>query len=259
VAKPLIIELTDGTEMPILYEDRSVMAVDKPAGWVVSAEWQTNPDTNLQLFLQASLFNGDFWAKSRNLKFIRFVHRLDSMTSGVLLLSKSNGAIGPLSRLFETGATLKEYLAIVDGIPNKSEWAIEMSMAKDPDNPKVMAMSRSPEARESYTEFRVLATSDNRSVIHARPFTGRTHQIRLHLAQSRFPIAGDNLYNPIHKSHKFSGPKKKTIYPLGLRAIRLSYPNPFEKKIVRIKAATAGFLDSFGFAVDLQVPFWDAK
>jgi hypothetical protein len=46
---------------------------------------------------------------------------------------------------------------------------------------------------------------------------------------------------------------------LGLRAIRLSYPNPFEKKIVRIKAATAGFLDFFGFAVDLQVPFWDAK
>lgn len=255
MAKPLMIEMPDGKSMPILYEDRSAIAVDKPSGWVVSAEWQTNPDTNLQLFLQAGVFNRDFWARSRNLKFIRFVHRLDSMTSGVLLLAKSQGAIGPLSRIFESGQAVKEYLAVVDGIPEKDAWSVEVRMEKDPDNPRQMMVTRSSEGKESYTEFRLLHSVDGRSLIHARPFSGRTHQIRIHLAHSGFPITGDNLYNKQYMAARGRS-DKSSRFPLGLRAIRLAYKNPFEKKPVRIQASSASWVKSFHFPEHTPIPQW---
>ncbi len=243
--------------MPILYEDRSAMAVDKPPGWVVSAEWQTNPENNLQLFLQASIFNRDFWAKSRNLKFLRFIHRLDSMTSGVLLLAKSQGAIAPLSRLFESGETVKEYLAVVEGVPKRDTWVVEVNMDRDPDNQRLWAVTRSSEGKASCTEFRVLHVDGSRAVIHARPFTGRTHQIRVHLAHSGLPIQGDVLYNPrlSKKQGKFRSGDKPGA--LGLRAIRLAYRNPFEKKMVRIQASVAGFLGSHDMPGNLEIPRWD--
>jgi 23S rRNA-/tRNA-specific pseudouridylate synthase len=93
VAKPNRIELPGVEPIPILYEDRSVIAIDKPGGWMlVPFSWQKT-SRNLQTALASSIAAGDFWARSRNLKQLRFVHRLDAETSGVLLLAKSQGAL----------------------------------------------------------------------------------------------------------------------------------------------------------------------
>src|SRR5437667_5190696 len=93
MAKPSFIELPTGETLPILYEDRSVMAIDKPRGWMlVPFSWQKT-DRNLQAALTSSIAAKDFWARSRSLKFLRAVHRLDADTSGILLLAKSPGAV----------------------------------------------------------------------------------------------------------------------------------------------------------------------
>src|SRR5213594_2013263 len=93
LAKSNDIELPTGESIPILYEDRSVMAIDKPRGWMLAPfSWQKT-SRNLQAALASSIAAKDFWARSRGLKYLRFVHRLDADTSGVLLLGKSVGAV----------------------------------------------------------------------------------------------------------------------------------------------------------------------
>ena len=88
MAKPNSIELPGCEPIPILFEDRAVVAIDKPAGWMlVPFSWQKT-SRNLQAAISSSIAAGDFWARSRGLKFLRHVHRLDSDTSGVLLLAK---------------------------------------------------------------------------------------------------------------------------------------------------------------------------
>src|SRR5262252_8962645 len=111
MAKPNFIELPTGETIPILYEDRSVLAIDKPAGWMlVPFSWQKT-SRNLQAALTSSIAARDFWARSRNLKFLRFVHRLDAETTGILLLAKSHGAVEAFGNLFESRKMEKSYLA----------------------------------------------------------------------------------------------------------------------------------------------------
>lgn len=258
MAKPRVIRLPDGQTMPVLFEDRSVMAVDKPPGWIVSANWKSNPEQNLQLFLESSIYHREFWAMSRNLKFLRFIHRLDSPTSGVLLLSKSLGAIAPLSKLFEAGRMEKEYLAVVDGVPSDQEWMVEAWMDRDEDNPGQWMIVPEPGKNEetnsklSMTRFSVLDSRDGKSLILAKPATGRTHQIRVHLAHSGNPISNDPLYNPkVKGKRRPKGERKENPasmkYSLGLRATKLSYFNPFQRKKVIVKAPASDFLAHFGF------------
>src|SRR5947208_17094191 len=113
MAKPDYIELPGTEPIAILYEDRSVMAIDKPRGWMlVPFSWQKT-DRNLQAALTSSITAGDFWARSRGLRFLRFVHRLDADTSGVLLLAKSPGAVTSFGAIFESRKMEKIYFAVV--------------------------------------------------------------------------------------------------------------------------------------------------
>src|SRR6478735_5246771 len=101
--------------MPILYEDRAVLAIDKPRNWMlVPFNWQRT-NRNLQAAIVSSIAAGDFWARSRGLKFLRHIHRLDADTSGVLLLARSQGALDTMGRLFESRQMHKTYLAVAQG------------------------------------------------------------------------------------------------------------------------------------------------
>src|SRR5512146_1142196 len=95
------IELGDGTRIRILYEDRSVLAIDKPPGWMLAPSSWDRTGRNLQRALESGVAARDFWARSRNLRYLRFVHRLDAETSGVLLLAKSVGALKAYQQMFE--------------------------------------------------------------------------------------------------------------------------------------------------------------
>lgn len=236
MAKPMYIELSKQDRITILYEDRSILAIDKPTGWMlVPVSWQKT-NRNLQAALLSSIGAGHFWARSRNIKFLRYIHRLDGDTSGILLFAKSLGALDTYGDLFESRKMEKVYLAVTDRAPRESAWRCRASLGPDPS--QIGRMIVDPKGKEAETEFRLIASAGGKYLIEARPYTGRTHQIRVHMAETGCPIVGDELYGHAHD------------LPLGLRAAGLAFLDPFSRKPIAIRAPLADFLKQFGFPAD---------
>lgn len=245
MAKPNYIELGFGKhaqQIPILYEDRSVLAIDKPPGWMlVPFTWQ-NTNRNLQAAIVSSIAAGDYWAKSRNLKFLRNIHRLDAETTGILLFAKSQGGLETFSELFESRKMEKVYLAIVQGIPKEKEWVCQHRLEKDPDH--IGKMKVDPlQGKDAETHFTFLRSHHDCSLVEARPVTGRTHQIRIHLTESGYPILGE----PMYSKKAVSAQQLQSKFPLALRAAQLAYVDPFLKRKVQIDAPVRDFLRQYGF------------
>ena len=237
--KPSDIELGDGTRIAILHEDRSVLAIDKPRGWMlVPYSWQKT-NRNLQAALVSSITAGQFWARSRGIRFLRHVHRLDADTTGVLLLAKSRGALDTLGDLFESRRMEKVYLAVAHGEPAEPAWTCRARLAPDPRQVGRMRVDARA-GKEAETHFKLLATRAGRSLIEARPVTGRTHQVRLHLTASELPIVGDELYG------RPDAPAARQAW-FGLRAVELAYGDPFTHRRVHITAPREAFLARHGF------------
>jgi 23S rRNA pseudouridine1911/1915/1917 synthase len=234
MAKTDYVELPDGSQVKILHEDRSVLAIDKPPGWMLGPEDEEHVRRNLHIALTLGIEAGLWWARCRGLKFVRFIHRLDAPTTGVLLLAKSRGALAPFGKLFSGRLVEKTYLAVTDGIPKEKEWICTLPLGADPAVPGKHRIDHE-DGKESETRFRVLETRNGRALVEAYPHTGRTHQIRLHLLAAGCPVAGDILYGKAHPAG------------LGLRAVELAYPDPFTRRPIRIRAERAEFEKAFGF------------
>ena len=219
------------------------MAIDKPAGWLlVPDSWDRTP-RNLQAAIGSALRAGSFWAKSRHLRFLRYVHRLDGDTTGVLLLAKSPGGVHSYGELFESRKMSKKYLAVVHGRPREEQWVCRAAIDRDPQRIGRMRID-SDHGKASETEFRLLRVRGERSLIEARPLTGRTHQIRLHLLESGLPIVGDDQYGPDAVSRK-PPLKYRREFPMGLRASALKYDDPFLRRTIHITASSDAFLRAF--------------
>jgi RluA family pseudouridine synthase len=277
------IELPTGERIAILYEDRSAIAIDKPRDWMlVPFSWQKT-NRNLQAALTSSIAAGDFWARSRGLRFLRFIHRLDADTTGILLLAKSQGALASYGALFESREMEKTYLAVVAGVPNQPQWTCRLKIGLDPDERGRM-MVDVRHGKQAETHFRVLQAREEIALVEARPLTGRTHQIRVHLAESGHPIVGDELYGNASAT-KISGrtrnarrgeetapypfrigrtrsphraaehavankPQKAArVSHLGLRAVELAYIDPFTRRRVQIRAPMEDFVREYGFEI----------
>lgn len=224
------IELLDGTRIPVLYEDRSVLAIDKPPGWMLAPSDWDRTGRNLQLALESAIVGGNRWARSRGIKFLRFVHRLDAETSGALLLVKSLGAVEAYSQLFEERRVDKLYLAVVEGLPRRDTWVNDKPVGNVPSKRGL----RSNEPKDAITSFTVLQRRNGKSLILAHPLTGRTHQIRVHVASDGFPVWGDAIYG-------------KGRGDLALRSTVIAYRDPFTRKQVHIEAPWETFTRNYGF------------
>jgi 23S rRNA pseudouridine1911/1915/1917 synthase len=252
VERPSFIELgqkRDLIRIPILYEDRSVIAIDKPAGWLlIPFSWQRT-QRNLQAAITSSIAGGDYWARSRNLKVLRAVHRLDGDTSGILLMSKSLGGVESFGDMFESRKMTKVYLAVVHGAPKRSEWRCEAPLGPASGKIGRVVVDRH-NGKPADTSFRVLSAGEPWSLVEARPVTGRTHQIRVHLLEAGHPVVGDDIYGPNADARVRQGGRTRTQFPMGLRAVHLNYVDPFQRKPVRIQAPTEEFLRAFGMRID---------
>jgi 23S rRNA pseudouridine1911/1915/1917 synthase len=176
-----------GLDLPLLYEDDDLAAIDKPPGLAVhGAPGDTGPSVAGWWLEQLGPAAG-FDAERPGI-----VHRLDKDTSGVLLLAKTPTAQAALSRAFEERTTRKTYVAIVEGRPPQPRAVVDAPIDRHPGDRTRMAVTR--KGRPSRTEYEVVASNGERSVIEVHPETGRTHQIRVHLAAIGCPVVNDAVY-----------------------------------------------------------------
>ena len=226
MAKPNFIELPGCEPIPILYEDRSALAIDKPPGWMLApVAWQ-NTSRNLQAAIESSIAAHDFWARSRGLKFLRHVHRLDADTSGVLLFAKSPGAVERFFDLFESRKMEKTYLAVVIGAPKQNEWTCELKLAPDKKRFRKMKVD-ARFGKESETHFKILETRGKFTLVEAKA-CHRSHAPDSRASGGiRFAVVGDELYGREdtiqmwwNNAVKPSAPSPRPSPPVGERVVR---------------------------------------
>lgn len=174
----------------ILFENDDLLVIDKPAGMVVHPAAGHSSGTLAHAVLaHASDLEGVGGEQRPGI-----VHRLDKDTSGIILVAKNDRAHRWLQEQFKQRQVKKTYLALVDGHPPTPQGRIEAPIARDPAHRKRMAVVPPGRGREAVTEYRVVEHFCDHDLIEAAPLTGRTHQIRLHLAFLGCPIAGDTVY-----------------------------------------------------------------
>ena len=178
-------------ELRVVYEDESMLIVDKPAGLVVHPGAGHAGGTLVNALVARAGELGDPLAAGDG-EWPGIVHRLDQDTSGLLMVAKTEAARGALRRQLAERTLEKEYVALVRGTPEAPRGRIEAPVGRDPRNRQRMAVVAG--GRESVTDYELLGTTGGYSLLLVRPHTGRTHQIRAHLAFVRLAIAGDLRY-----------------------------------------------------------------
>lgn len=171
-------------ELPVIYEDNDVLVIDKPAGII-------------------SHSRGKFWYEPSVASFVRqktgqegersgIVHRLDRVTSGVMICAKNVQAMTYLQKQFASRKVQKTYKAIVAGHMKESEAIIDMPIGRNANKPQTFHATKS--GKDARTKYKVEKSFGNYDLLKLEPETGRTHQIRVHLKEVGHPIVGDHLY-----------------------------------------------------------------
>ena len=209
--------------LEILYQDRDLAVVVKPQGMVVHPAFGHTSGTLVNAVLARWPQIADFSEPSR----AGIVHRLDKETSGVIVVAKTRETLEYLRRLFKEREVHKRYLALVEGMPDTPSGIIDAPIGRDPAQRKRMAVVR--DGREAITEYHVLETYADHTLLEVFPQTGRTHQIRVHLAFIGTPVVGDTVY----------GRRKQAIRMKRhfLHAASITFPRPESGELLTVEAA----------------------
>jgi 23S rRNA pseudouridine1911/1915/1917 synthase len=176
----------------VAYEDGSMLIIDKPAGMVVHPSAGHERGTLVHALVGRAQTEGQPLGSIAGVERPGIVHRLDKDTSGLLLVAKSDAAQASLMAQFGQRSIEKEYLALVRGEPSAPRGRVEAPVGRDPRNRQRMAVVSG--GRDAVTDYAVLRAAGGYALLALHPRTGRTHQIRAHLAYLRLPIAGDLRY-----------------------------------------------------------------
>jgi 23S rRNA pseudouridine1911/1915/1917 synthase len=208
--------VAEAIPLDIQYEDDDCILINKPAGMVV------HPSTGHQ---QGTLVNA-ILAHCPDILGVGgerrpgIVHRLDKDTSGLILVAKNDQALRYLQAQFKARTVVKTYLALVEGIIRPDSALIDAPLGRDPRQRKRIGVitQQSAQARPSQTRYNTLVSYDDFTLVECLPLTGRTHQIRVHLAYIGYPLVGDKIYG-----------RRKQRLPLSrhfLHAAQLTFRRP---------------------------------
>lgn len=177
--------------LEIVYEDEALLVLNKPRGMVVHPGAGVNAHTLVHALLahcgdQLPVINGE--------ERPGIVHRIDKETSGLLVVAKNDAAMRGLAAQFKKHSIERAYLALAEGIFSQPHGRIEAPIGRDPNHRRRMTVTSS--GRLAITHFEVMAQYPKAALLRLRLETGRTHQVRVHLAAVGHPLLGDLLYNP---------------------------------------------------------------
>lgn len=176
--------------LDIVYEDSDLIVVNKPAGMVVHPAAGHNSGTLVNAVLAHAHDLAGIGGEIRP----GIVHRLDRDTSGLIVVAKNEPALRWLQSQFRDREVEKVYLALVDGAPPDRQGRIEAPVGRDVRHRQRMGIVPASRGREATTDYRTLEAFERHTLLEVRPRTGRTHQIRVHLAFLGCPVTGDRVY-----------------------------------------------------------------
>jgi 23S rRNA pseudouridine1911/1915/1917 synthase len=219
--------IPEAIPLDIRYEDEDIIIINKPAGMVVHPA----PGHERGTLVNAVLSHAPDLPGVGGEKRPGIVHRLDKNTSGLIVVAKHDVALRGVQRQFKQRSVRKVYLALVEGHIQPSEALIDAPIGRDPRQRKRMAVippNRSARARPAQTSYQLVDRYGDFSLVACYPLTGRTHQIRVHLAFAGFPIVGDAIYG-----------RRKQRLPLKrhfLHAAELTFRRPSDGESVTFRA-----------------------
>jgi len=208
----------------ILYEDKNLLIINKPAGIIVHPTLNNinNPSIAswfLQKYPFVSVVGEDPLRPG-------IVHRLDKETSGTLILAKNNFIFNYLKNLFKTRKIKKKYIALVKGEIEKQQGIINLPLMRSKKSPiKRKVVVKKDKGKIALTKYKVLKSYKGYTLLEIFPQTGRTHQIRVHLASIGFPVVGDKIYGKLKK------PEKLNLFRHFLHAQTISFILPSGESI----------------------------
>jgi 23S rRNA pseudouridine955/2504/2580 synthase len=215
----------------ILFEDEALLAIDKPSGMAVHG------GSGVSFGVIEALRRARPQAR-----FLELVHRLDRETSGVLLLAKKRPALVELHRQLQAGETEKRYLALVKGLWTARKQIVDLALEKHVTGAGERRVSVDPGGDHAVTIFRLERRAGPYSLLDAELKTGRTHQIRVHLAHLGYPILGDDKYGDFALNKSLARQGLKRMF---LHARLLAIRHPLSREKITIEAPLPAELQQF--------------
>ena len=230
---PYHLEPDPTIEIKVVYEDDDILIVDKPSGLVV----HPSPGHWRGTLVNALLARGDHYGGIAGVARPGIVHRLDRDTSGLLVVARNDAAQAAVMAQLKAHRVRKTYVALVQGSVSASVGRIEAPIGRDPKDRKRMAVV--PDGRASTTGYRVRERFHGWTLLELDLITGRTHQIRVHLAALGHPVAGDPVYGTGTSRRGPDGLER-----LFLHAWRLELVSPSSTRLVRVEAPLPAELEA---------------
>ena len=233
-------------EIPVLFEDEFLLALDKPAGLLISPD-RCNPlRPDLMKLLHEGIAQQKPWARERRLDYLSITHRLDFEVSGVLLLAKSKKVLMAVADLFGSEKPLKKYLSLVSGEIIANQFEADAKLGPHPLKAGLMRVDPQ-NGKRSKTKFEVLENFPRfgYALLKCESLTDRMHQIRVHAVHSGFRIVGDELYggkplwlSRLKKDYRLKPGREERplISRVALHAEELQFPHPVSGEMLTITA-----------------------
>jgi len=230
--KPAIAARAARVEFPVLFEDESLLVIDKPSGIAVHG------GSGLDFGVIEALRE-----QRPEARFLELAHRLDRETSGILLIGKKRSSLKVLHDMFRHGGSDKRYFALVSGQWTESVKDVRVPLTKYlTDQGERRVSVGGDEGKFSHTIFRKRLSGTRFSLVEAQLKTGRTHQIRVHLAHCGFPIAGDDKYGDFALNKHLAGEGLKRMF---LHAWKIRFPHPVSGEMMTVEAPLPSELEGF--------------